>query len=135
MSRYHPLDVRHPANRAAEQRSYLLAPLPRANTHPAPPPAAASAPAPASLSPAALAAARAAGQSPARNPARGGARPRPQAPSATPARREGGLGAFLRSLMILAVILTIVGMQTDLLDPALRQIRLWALDLGIVLPF
>jgi len=144
MSKYHPLDVRHPANRENERRSYLLPAAPPAR------PVAESRREAARSSPARSSPARAAGPdraSPWDKPARGTAgtngapartpparEPSPAAPVA--AERTGsGFAGFLRSLVFLLIFVALVATQTDLLDPVLTEIRYRALELGIRLPF
>jgi len=53
-------------------------------------------------------------------------------------RVESGLGAlmgFLRSLIIIGIVLIVLAQQTDLLDPVIVQLRVWALEMGFRLPF
>lgn len=131
MSKYHPLDVRHPANRDLERRNYLLEPIAQ--------------PAPAAPAEKPARAARRTSPPPAQAPAQVAAspwgRPKPSRrgaqPAVTPAPEQAGsgFGGFLRSLFIVAVIVTLLATQTNLLDPLLTEIRFRALDLGIRLPF
>ncbi|WP_370207544.1 hypothetical protein [Pararhodobacter marinus] len=127
MSKYHPLDVRHPANREYRNRNFLLdAPSQTTQVH--------------SRSRARADAARATAETdPAPRSTRRSAKPvapwgSPVSGAGVPAPRErsgSGLGGFLRSLFILVVILVIVGTQTNLLDDLIFQLRVWAYDLGL----
>lgn len=138
MSKYHPLDVRHPSNRDLTRRDYLLDPIPARSA--APQPARASGARTEKARPA-----TAGVQQPAAPWSSTTGRNRAAAPPATsPApgtatrRAEsalGGLMGFLRSLIIFGIILIVLAQQTDILDPVILQLRLWALDLGFRLPF
>ena len=126
MSKYHPLDVRHPSNRSLLHRNYLLYP-------PAPVEARTATERP-----------LAAGSSSTRTRTpfnRSVAAPwanTAAAAAAVPAavvRRASGMSGWLRGLIFGGVILVILAQQTDLLDPVVWQLRVWALELGVTLPF
>ena len=134
MSKYHPLDVRHPANQQYQNRNFLLDPPSQTTqVH--------------SRSRARADAARAtAAASSGPHPAPSRQTATPVAPWGTPGtssgapatrneRRGSGLGGFMRSLFILVVILVILGTQTHLLDELVLQLRIWAYQLGIPLSF
>ena len=120
MSRYHPLDVRHPANRDLLNRNYLLDPPARRPRTASERPATGSAPR--SRTPGARQV-----SAPWSSP--------PSSSSGTTARRGAGLAGFLRTLVIIGVVIAVLAQQTDLLDPLILQVRIWAFDMGLPLPF
>lgn len=134
MSKYHPLDVRHPSNRDLTRRDYLLDPAPVRSA--APTPARATAARTEKARPAGIAQPAAPWSD--SNTSRRAATQ--TAASNVPATRrvESGLGAlmgFLRSLIIIGIVLIVLAQQTDLLDPVIFQLRVWALEMGFRLPF
>lgn len=120
MSKYHPLDVRHPSNRRYLHKNYLLYP-------PAPIETRYAQGTPArrgrSLQPSAA---------PLAEPAAAATAPWGRAPVASV---ERGLGGLLRTLFVMGVVVAVIAAQSDLFAPLIRQLRLWAFDLGITLPF
>lgn len=135
MSKYHPLDVRHPRNRAAERRDYLLAP-------PAPrdaPPA--TAPARPSATPAAAPATS--GPWGQRGAARDDIAARLSRGTRAAARRAGtGARGDTRPRrmptgLIFALIFggVVLANNPQIVTQALNALRRWAWDLGITLPF
>lgn len=125
MSKYHPLDVRHPANRDLLSRNFLLDP-PSASAGAEKAPARTTAEA-------ALRAASATGET--RQPGAPWARsdrsttPVGAAP-ATPRR-----GRFFWNAFIVIVFLVIFGSQNGMLGGLLDNLRLLAWQNGVTLPF
>lgn len=136
MSKYHPIDVRHPSNRPYLHRNYLLDAPTRG---PASSSGNSARPAPAATT---RTAAAASAVTRALGTRRSGMDPRevaapwstPNAATTTQRAQRGGLG-FFRSLVIFAVIVFVVSRNSDILDPVLGQLRLWALRMGFELPF
>jgi len=129
MSKYHPLDVRHPSNRSLLHRNYLLhPPAPVAERVATERPLAAGSASTRSRTPFTRSVAGPWGGSAAAAAA-------VAAVPAAVARRAGGISRKLRLLIFGLIALVIVARQTDLLEPVLWQLRLWARQLGFELPF
>lgn len=126
MSKYHPLDVRHPANRDLLSRNYLLDP-PAASAAPASASARASA---SDRSPAAAA------QRAARQPAAPwGRRERTSAPPAATQTTGRRSGTFWWNALLVSVFVVIFASQNGMLVGVLDALRLLARQNGITLPF
>ena len=59
----------------------------------------------------------------------------PAAASAPVQSRSGRTGAIIRTLFFLGFFAFVIANNTDVLDPLLRQLRIWALQMGFVPPF
>ncbi len=126
MSRYHPLDVRHPSNLRYANPNYLLSGPIHAQSTPA-----TTAP---SRAPAALhSRSDVATQAAARPVQPWGGRSTASPPAA--ARAKSGSGGFWRTGFWLLIFGGVVLWQNGGLNGALRLVRRLALDFGIVLPF
>lgn len=124
MSQYHPLDVRHPANRQRESKTYLLDP-PSGQAQAARTPFRQSTATPSSSAPAATPAAPWGGEAPASQTSRRTVTP-PPAPVSAPRR-----GFRWRNLILPAIVLAIVlSQQPELRQRILRAISDFAGNLG-----
>lgn len=137
MREYHPLDVRHPANRDLLRRNFLLDP-PRATSGDTAP----SRAAPSNARPAVPGGASGNREAP---PSRAQIPSRPQAAAApwgrgrdvssaapvTQRRKGSGLSSFL----LVGLFLVIFGAQNGWVDPVLDWLRQTAWQFGITLPF
>ena len=135
MSKYHPLDVRHPANRPYLSKNYLLDPP--SMTHDTRYDAVGPARDTATRRPDV---ARPPARRRAAAPASGAQPVAPWGSTPTPAAAQGASGAsraagILRTVFFLGVFGFIVLNQTDAFEILTEQLRSWALDLGIPFPF